>query len=87
MFALVPLLLSNWKPILIAGAVAAGLGWLAWERHELIVQGEQQALEKVKEANDADAAEAAGAAKTVDDCYAVGGTWDRDLGVCKHESR
>lgn len=53
-----------------------------YERHKLIVEAEQIAIEKVQKAN-ADAQ--ANAKKGQDDvaaCYDGGGAWDRAGGVC-----
>ena len=80
--ALIPFFLSNWKAVLIAGFVAGGLAWLAWERHELILQGEHQAQQEIIDANDKAMALAISAAHTVDACFAAGGTWDRAAGLC-----
>ena len=87
MLALVPLLLSNWKLFLYGGLIAGVVGYALYYRHELIVQGEQRALEQVKDANDAERDHAVAAAKNVDDCYTAGGVWDRDVGVCNHPAR
>ena len=79
---IVPFLISNWRMVGVvvigAGILAAGLTY----RHALIVEGEQKALQKVEDANAQSNAAAAKAAKTVDDCFNAGGTWDRDSGVC-----
>ena len=64
-----------------------GLGWLAWERHELIIQGEAKAIEDVRKARCRRTLRAVTAAKTVDACYAAGGNWDRDNGLCNDPAR
>ena len=68
--------------LLILGALAGGLGWLAWERHELIMQGEAQERQQMEQANDKEMARAVAAARNVDECFTARGTWDRDRGLC-----
>jgi len=85
--ALLPLALANWRILAIGAACAAVVAGGLYYRHELIVQGENEALQKVEDANAQSQATAAKAAKTVDDCFNAGGTWDRDAGVCNPAAR
>lgn len=77
----------NWKVFLIGGALAAGLGWLVWERHELIMQGVAQERQQIEDANNVERQKAILAERTVDACFSGGGTWDRALGVCNNPTR
>ena len=89
MLAVLGFALSNWRGALYAAAVASLVGWGLYYRHELILKGEAEAVEQVRQANELEAEKAARAAKTVDDCYAADprNVWDRDLGVCVHPAR
>ena len=78
------LLLKNWRLVAYAAAAAAVLGWLAYEDHRVFTEGQNSALQKVEQANAKSQRTADRAAKSVDDCYAGGGDWDRSLGVCHH---
>ena len=79
---MLPLLLKNWRLVAYAAAAAAVLGWLAYEDHRIFTAGQTAALQKVEQANERVRQTADRAAKSVDDCYAHGGGWDRDRGVC-----
>jgi hypothetical protein len=82
MIALIPFVLTYWRTLLLvaffAAVAAAGLHY----RHQLIVEGEQKALQQVEDANAKASTEAQSAAKNVDDCFVAGGTWDRSRGEC-----
>lgn len=82
MFMFAPFVLSNWRALIVALALAAVVAAGLYERHALIVQGEQDALRKVEKANAQSQTGAARAAKNVDDCFAAGGAWNRDSGEC-----
>lgn len=84
MLTIISLVLGNWKTFLIGGIVAFGVGWLLWEKHELIQQGIQQEIQEMNNANAKSKAAADGAQGDVDSCFNGGGTWDRALGVCDH---
>ena len=82
MFSIIGFVFGNLKTFAIIGAVAAALGWLAYEHHSLIQQGVQQEIQDMNHANDKSNQEAGAAQGTVDDCFNTGGTWDRTNGVC-----
>jgi hypothetical protein len=58
------------------------VGFGAYERHKLIVEGEQIAIEKVEKANAAAQAKAKEGQNDVASCYDLGGAWDRTSGMC-----
>ncbi len=64
--------------IVLLGLVGFGL----YERHKLIVKGEQIAVEKVQKANAEAQAKAKKGQDDVAGCYDGGGAWDRVNGVC-----
>jgi hypothetical protein len=68
--------------VALLGLVSFGL----YERHKLIVEGEQIAIEKVEKANAAAQAKAKEGQDDVATCYDSGGTWLRDRGVCDTSS-
>jgi hypothetical protein len=73
------------RTIEYGAAIALALALVAfgvYERHKLIVEGEQIAIEKVNKANAAAAAKAKEGQDDVANCYDAGGTWLRDRGVC-----
>lgn len=80
MLALFPL---TWRIGAAAAAIAIALGWFAWYRHSLIVEGEQTAITKIENSNRESERKANEGQTTVDDCYAAGREWDRALGVCR----
>ena len=84
---LILFIVKNWRASLIAVAIAALVAGALYERHYLIGEGATEALQKVKDANHVEENRAAAAAKTVDDCAALGGDWDRAVGVCKPAAR
>jgi len=76
-------LLSNWKLVgVVAGSVLLA-SWLGCERMKLIHEGAQQERQKIEEANHAAEQKADTGARTVDECYAAGGSWNRHRGVCE----
>jgi hypothetical protein len=79
---LISFVFGNWKSVLIGGAIAAGLGWLAYEHHKILAEGAAQERQQIERANDEEMSRAVAAAKSVDACFAAGGTWDRDHGSC-----
>jgi hypothetical protein len=82
MIGLLGLIPGGWRVGLVAVLVALAASAALYERHVLIVEGEQKAIEQQEKANAEEAKRAAAGAKNVDDCYSAGGTWDRDSGVC-----
>ena len=58
------------------------IGFGAYERHKLVVEGEQIAIEKVEKANAAAQAKAKEGQNDVASCHDLGGAWDRTSGVC-----
>ena len=58
------------------------IGFGVYERHKLIVEGEQIAIEKVETANAAAQAKAKEGQNDVASCYDLGGAWDRTSGMC-----
>jgi hypothetical protein len=64
--------------VVLLGLVGFGL----YERHKLIVEGEQIATERVEKANAAAQAKAKEGQDDVASCYDSGGVWDRVNGVC-----
>ena len=58
------------------------IGYGLYERHQLIQEGEADALQKVEAANAAAEAKAKKGQDDVADCYDGGGAWDRSIGVC-----
>jgi hypothetical protein len=64
--------------VVLLGLVGFGL----YERHKLILEGEQIANERVEKANAAAQAKAKEGQDDVANCYDAGGTWLRDRGVC-----
>jgi len=82
MFAIIPFMLSNWRALVLASAVMALIGSGLYYRHELILQGERDALQKVEDANARESSAAAAASQNVYDCANAGGVWDRDAGKC-----
>ena len=81
---LLALALANWRLVGIGLAVAALLGWLAYERAHYISIGEQRATQKIEEANDAAKRKADAGSDLVEGCFATGGVWSRSRGVCEH---
>jgi hypothetical protein len=68
--------------VVLIGLVGFGL----YERHKLIVEGEQIANERVEKANAAAQAKAKEGQNDVASCYDSGGAWLRDRGVCDTSS-
>ena len=64
--------------VVLIGLIGFGL----YERHKLIVEGEQIAVEKVQKANAEAEAKAKKGQDDVAGCYDGGGSWDRTNGVC-----
>ncbi len=84
MFAFVSLrfVAKNWRAILVIGGVLAVLAFGAQERLKGYSQGKAAATQQIEKANDQEMRRAASAAKTVEDCAAAGGDWDRGRGMC-----
>jgi len=80
--ALLPFLLRNWRGVLTAAALAALIGFGLYYRHQLIVEGEQKALQEIEHANEQEQSAALRAATGVVDCDRAGGDWDRAVGMC-----
>ena len=57
-------------------------GAFLYERHAGYKEGAAQVEQTIEDANHASENKADQGAKTVDDCYARGGTWDRINGLC-----
>ena len=68
--------------VVLIGLVGFGL----YERHKLIVEGEQIANERVEKANAAAQAQAKKGQEDVATCYDGGGAWDRANGLCNPSS-
>ena len=64
--------------VIVIGLVGFGL----YERHRLIAEGEQIAIEKVNKANAEAEVKAKKGQDDVASCYDSGGTWDRSAGLC-----
>lgn len=77
-----PLALIPWRVWLYGGLVIAALGTVAFYHHKWYDAGKNAAVTEINKANEEALANALKAQTTVDDCYAHGGVWDRDLGVC-----
>ena len=84
MFAFVSLsfVAKNWRAILIIGGILAIVAFGAHERLKGYSQGKTAATQQIEKANDLEMRRATSAAKTVEDCAATGGDWDRGNGVC-----
>ena len=84
MLPLLALTPGSWR--LIGGGllIVGFLGWVAYERQHLINQGAQEATQKIEEANDKAKQKADAGSQSVDGCFATGGVWDREHGVCDH---
>lgn len=80
--ALLPLLISNWRIVAVVAGGLALAGWLGCERIKLLNEGAQRERAKIEDANDAAKQRADDGAKTVEDCYLRGGSWDRPSGRC-----
>ena len=87
MLALVGLIPVEWRLIAVGGLVLSLGGFLAWEHHKLVVEGEKIEQQKIEDANAAERATAKAGSDAVDGCFALGGTWDRDAGVCSQRAR
>jgi hypothetical protein len=68
-----------WLTVLLGLAI---LGGLAYEHHQGFSAGSAQTLQKIEDANHVEQQKADRSAETVDDCYRLGGDWDRATGVC-----
>lgn len=75
--------LKNWRALAVAVGVIALIAFGSYERLKGYSAGKTAAVEKIEKANELENARATSAAKTVDDCFAAGGDWDRAAGVCK----
>ena len=87
MLALIGLIPMAWRLIAVGGLVLSLGGFLAWEHHTLVVEGEKIEQRKIEDANAAERAKAKAGSDAVDGCFATGGTWDRDAGVCSQPAR
>lgn len=68
----------------IALAIVAGA---LYYRGVLIQKGHDQAIQEINDANNQEKKQADQGQYTVDQCYAAGGDWNRDNGVCDHPAR
>jgi len=82
--AVLELGLKYWRVCLVALVVLAVAAGLTYERVTGYEQGKDAAVQTIDKANDEEMQRAQAAAKTVDDCVAAGGVWNRDVGVCNH---
>ncbi len=80
--AIFEFVLKNWRVFLALTILAALAGALGYERIEGRHEGEAAVTQKIENANAEEMRRAQAAAKTVDDCVAAGGDWNRDRGVC-----
>ena len=87
MLALIGLIPTAWRLIAIGGFVLSIGGFLAWEHHKLVVEGATIEKQKIEDANAAERAKAKMGSDAVDGCFAAGGNWDRDAGVCRKPAR
>ena len=87
MLGLLQLVPFVWRLVAIGTLVAGLAGFAAYEHHRLVVEGEQVELKRIEDANAAERKKAEEGSQEVDDCFAIAGIWDRDLGVCDHPSR
>ncbi len=83
----IPLVLKNWRALLIGAAVLFVAGWALRERSILIERGKDEATTEIEQANQEALRRANQAQDTVDGCYATGGDWDRVRGVCVGPTR
>lgn len=79
--------LIPWRVWLYAGLVVAALGVVAYYHHSWYDQGYDAEKAKIEAANKKANDDALTDQKNVDACYAAGGDWNRDRGVCDHPAR
>ena len=87
MLTLLTLIPTAWRLIAVGALVASISGVLVYEHHKLVVEGETIEKQKIEDANAAERAKAKLGSDAVDGCFATGGTWDRDAGVCSQPAR
>ena len=87
MLTLLTLIPTAWRLIAVGALVASISGVLVFEHHKLVVEGEKIEQQKIEDANAAERAKAKAGSDAVDGCFATGGTWDRDAGVCSQPAR
>ena len=87
MLTLLTLIPTAWRLIAVGALVASISGVLVFEHHKLVVEGETIEQKKIEDANAAERAKAKAGSDAVDGCFATGGTWDRDAGVCSQRAR
>ena len=87
MLTLLTLIPTAWRLVAVGGLVLSLGGFLAWEHHKLVVEGEKIEQQKIEDANAAKRAKAKAGSDAVDGCFATGGAWDRDAGVCNQPAR
>ena len=86
-FPLIKWALAHWRFALVILVIVATVIFGGYERVKGYRAGSTAAVEKIEKANTEEMRRAHAAAKTVDDCDAAGGAWDRDLGVCDNSAR
>ena len=86
MLTLLTLIPTAWRLIAVGALVASVSGVLVYE-HKLVVEGETIEKQKIEDANAAERAKAKLGSDAVDGCFAAGGAWNRDAGVCRKPAR
>ena len=87
MLTLLTLIPTAWRLIAVGALVVSVSGFIVYEHHKLVVEGETIEKQKIEDANAAKRAKAKLGSDAVEGCFAVGGTWDRDAGVCRQPAR
>ena len=87
MLTLLTLIPTAWRLVAVGALVVSVSGVLVYEHHKLVVEGEKIEQQKIEDANAAERAKAKAGSDAVDSCFATGGTWDRDAGVCSQPAR
>jgi hypothetical protein len=70
------------KLAIYAAIGLAALGALTWLYTAVKDSGVQQERQRIEQANTEARRKADEGSATVDDCFRIGGTWDRARGVC-----
>jgi len=77
----------KFKLILLALGVSALVGLIGYTIHAIAIISRLETLNHVNEAN-RKAEQAAGKGQSqVDNCYNIGGEWNRASGLCQHRPR
>jgi len=87
MLAIINLVPMVWRLVAVAALLASLGGFLAYEHHKLVVEGENAELQKIENDNAAERKKAQEGSNDVDRCFASGRFWDRDNGVCVDSPR